>query len=128
VALHSKIKSIHFAISNFKNEPDALIIFDSDNLVHPNYLFNLNRYFQKGFKVVQTHMLSKNTDNTYARLDSIGHIYYTFYERLVKMQLGMSSAILGLGIAIDYELYKEINYKKTVGGFDKKLQSSWQEK
>jgi len=68
-------------------------------------------------------MLSKNTDNTYARLDSIGHIYYTFYERLVKMQLGMSSAILGLGIAIDYELYKEINYKKTVGGFDKKLQS-----
>jgi len=122
-ALHSKIKSIQFAISNFKNEPDAMIIFDSDNLVHPNYLKNLNEYFQRGFRVVQTHMLSKNTDNTYARLDSMGHIYYTFYERLVKMQLGMSSAILGLGIAIDFALYKEINYKNTVGGFDKKLQS-----
>jgi cellulose synthase/poly-beta-1,6-N-acetylglucosamine synthase-like glycosyltransferase len=122
-ALHSKIKSIQFAISNFKNEPDALIIFDSDNLVHPNYLKNLNQYFQRGFKVVQTHMLSKNTDNTYARLDSMGHIYYTFYERLVKMQLGMSSAILGLGIAIDFTLYKEISYQNTIGGFDKKLQS-----
>lgn len=122
-ALHSKIKSIQFAISNLKSEPDVLIIFDSDNLVHPNYLKNLNRYFQRGFKAVQTHMLSKNTDNTYARLDSMGHIYYTFYERLVKMQLGMSSAILGLGIAIDFVLYKEINYKNTIGGFDKKLQS-----
>lgn len=122
-ALHSKIKSIQFAISNFKNEPDALIIFDSDNLVHPNYLKNLNQYFQRGFRVVQTHMLSKNTDNTYARLDSMGHIYYTFHERLVKMQLGMSSAILGLGIAIEYALYKEISYQNTIGGFDKKLQS-----
>ncbi len=122
-ALHSKIKSIQFAISNLKSEPDALIIFDSDNLVHPNYLKNLNQYFQRGFKAVQTHMLSKNIDNTYARLDSMGHIYYTFYERLVKMQLGMSSAILGLGIAIDFVLYKEINYQNTIGGFDKKLQS-----
>jgi cellulose synthase/poly-beta-1,6-N-acetylglucosamine synthase-like glycosyltransferase len=122
-ALHSKNKSIQFAINHFKNEPDALIIFDSDNLVHPDYLKNLNRYFQRGFKVVQTHMLSKNTDNTYARLDSIGHIYYTFYERIVKMQLGMSSAILGLGVAIDFALYKEINYPNTLGGFDKKLQS-----
>ncbi len=122
VALHSKIKSIQLAISNFKNKHDALIIFDSDNLVHPNYLQNLNKYFQNGFKAVQTHMLSKNIENTYARLDSIGHIYYTFYERQVKMKIGMSSSILGLGIAIDYELYKEINYQKIVSAFDKKLQ------
>ncbi len=122
-ALHSKIKSIQFAIDHFTNPHDVLIIFDSDNLVHPLYLQNLNRYFQKGFRVVQTHMLSKNIDNTYARLDSMGHIYYTFYERQVKMQLGMSSAILGLGIALDFNLYKEINYKNVVGGFDKKLQA-----
>jgi len=123
VALHSKIKSIQFAINNFIQAPDVLIIFDSDNLVHPDYLKNLNQYFQKGFKAVQTHMLSKNIHNTYARLDSIGHIYYTFYERQVKMQLGLSSAILGLGIALDFDLYKEINYQAVIGGFDKKLQS-----
>ncbi len=122
-ALHSKIKSAQYAIDNFIRQPDTLIIFDSDNLVHPMYLQNLNRYFQAGFRVVQTHMLSKNIDNTYARLDSMGHIYYTFYERQVKMGLGMSSAILGLGIALDFKLYKEISYANTIGGFDKKLQS-----
>ncbi len=126
VALHSKIKSIQYAISNFTHDHDALIIFDTDNLVHPQYLKNLNEYFQKGFRVVQTHMLSKNIENSYARLDSMGHIYYTFYERQVKMQLGLSSAILGLGVAVDYKLYQEIIYENTIeaiGGFDKKLQS-----
>lgn len=122
-ALNSKIKSIQFATDNFKRKHDAIIIFDSDNLVHPDYLKNLNKYFQRGFRVVQTHMLSKNIDNTYARLDSIGHIYYTFYERKIKMQLGLTSAILGLGIAVDLDLYKEIKYDDTIGGFDKKLQA-----
>lgn len=122
-ALHSKIRSIQYAIDHFTTEPDVMIIFDSDNLVHPDYLWNLAGYYQQGFRVVQTHMLSKNTDTTYAQLDSVGHIYYTFFERKSKMALGLSSSILGLGISLDYDLYKEINYKNTVGGFDKKLQA-----
>ena len=122
-ALHSKIKSINYALSNFIKPHKVMVIFDSDNLVHPDYFQNLHPYFEKGFKVVQTHMLSKNTESTFARLDSVGHIYYTFIERKVKMQLGLHSAILGLGIALDTELYKEIAYRDTIGGFDKKLQS-----
>lgn len=122
-ALHSKIKSINYAIDHFIQSHQAMIIFDSDNLVHPDYLQKLHYYFTKGFKVVQTHMLSKNIASTYAKLDSVGHIYYTFTERKVKMDLGLHSAILGLGIALDTELYKEIRYKNTIGGFDKKLQS-----
>jgi cellulose synthase/poly-beta-1,6-N-acetylglucosamine synthase-like glycosyltransferase len=121
-AFHAKIRSIKFAVDNFKRKHDVIVIFDSDNLVHPDYFKHLNAYFQRGFKVVQTHMLSKNIDNTYAKLDSIGHIYNTFLERQVKMELGMSSAILGLGIALDLDLYKEIMYKDGLGGFDKKLQ------
>lgn len=120
---HAKIKSIHFAVSHFVRKHDALVIFDSDNLVHPNYLNVLNRYFQQGYRAVQTHMLSKNTSTVYSRLDSIGHIYHTFLERQMRMELGFSAHILGLGIAIDIELYKAIMYKDRLGGFDKKLQA-----
>lgn len=120
-ALHAKTKSIQYAIDHFVQDPDVMIIFDSDNLVHPKYLLHLNGYFQHGFRVVQTHMLSKNTDTVYAQLDSVGHIYYTFLERTSKMALGMSSSILGLGIALDFKLY-QVTYKKAPGGFDKKLQ------
>ena len=122
IPFHSKIKSIHFAVKSFERKHDALIIFDSDNLVHPKYLSTLNEYFQRGFRAVQTHMLSKNIDSTYAKLDSVGHIYHTFLERQMKMDLGLTSAILGLGIAIDLVLYNEIMYSNQLGGFDKKLQ------
>ncbi len=122
VPFHAKIKSIHFAVKSFERKHDALIIFDSDNLVHPKYLSTLNSYFQRGFRAVQTHMLSKNIDSTYAKLDSVGHIYHTFLERQIKMDLGLTSAILGLGIAIDLDLYNEIMYTNQLGGFDKKLQ------
>ncbi len=122
IAFHAKIKSIHFAVKSFVRKHDALIIFDSDNLVHPKYLSTLNNYFQRGFRAVQTHMLSKNIDSTYAKLDSVGHIYHTFLERQIKMDLGLTSAILGLGIAIDLNLYNEIMYTNQLGGFDKKLQ------
>lgn len=122
-ALHAKIKSIKLGVDSFVRNHDVLVVFDADNLVHPEYLKNLNEYFKQGFKVVQTHMLSKNTDSVYAKLDSIGHIYNTFVEREAKMRLGQSSSILGLGIAIETTIYKQVMYKDGLGGFDKKLQA-----
>jgi len=120
---HSKINSIKFAVDSFKLKHDVLVIFDSDNLLHPKYFYYLNEYYQRGFEAVQTHMLSKNTRSVYAKLDSIGHIYNTFIERQAKMEMGLSSSILGLGISLKTELYKEVMYKDSLGGFDKKLQS-----
>jgi cellulose synthase/poly-beta-1,6-N-acetylglucosamine synthase-like glycosyltransferase len=122
-ALHAKIKSIKYAVDRFIRQHEVMVVFDSDNLVHPDYLKKLNEYFCCGFKAVQTHMLSKNTETVYARLDSIGHIYNTFVERQSRMELGLSSSILGLGIAIDTNLYKQVMYKDSLGGFDKKLQA-----
>jgi cellulose synthase/poly-beta-1,6-N-acetylglucosamine synthase-like glycosyltransferase len=120
---NAKIKSIQFAVENFKQEHDALVIFDSDNLAHPDYFSVLNKYFQQGYKAVQTQMLSKNTQTVYAKLDSMGHIYYSFLDRKSRMELGLSSHILGLGIAVDCKLYDQIMYKDRLGGFDKKLQA-----
>jgi cellulose synthase/poly-beta-1,6-N-acetylglucosamine synthase-like glycosyltransferase len=123
VDFHAKIKSIQYAVEHFKSQHEALVIFDSDNLVHPDYFTTLNQYFRQGYRAVQTQMLSKNTDSIFAKLDSIGHIYQSFTERQVRMELGLSACILGLGIAIETRLYKEIMYTDGLGGFDKKLQA-----
>lgn len=122
-ALHAKIKSIRHSVNNFHRPHDVMIIFDSDNLVHPEYLEVLNHYFQRGYRAVQTHMLSKNFDTVYAKLDSVGHIFNNFTERTSRMDMGFSSCILGLGIAVETKLYGEIMYKDGLGGFDKKLQA-----
>lgn len=121
--LNSKIKSIDYAINNFKQEHDALVIFDSDNLAHPDFMHILNLYFKQGFRAVQTSLQAKNTDTVFSRMDSIGDIYYNFTEREIRMEMGVSSAIWGLGIAIETSLYKEIIYQHFLGGFDKRIQA-----
>jgi len=126
--LDSKISSISFALDSFRREHDALVIFDSDNLVHPRFLFELNQYFQRGYRVVQSNLQPKNVDSIYARLDTIGNTFFNFTEREARMELGISSAIWGLGIAIDVKLYKNIIYRHHLGGFDKKVQASLIEK
>jgi cellulose synthase/poly-beta-1,6-N-acetylglucosamine synthase-like glycosyltransferase len=123
VDLNSKIKSIDYAIDHFRKQHDALVIFDPDNLVHPQFLYIVNQYFQKGYRAVQANLKPKNTDSVYARLDSIGDTFYNFTEREIRMELGLSSAIWGLGICIETILYKEIIYDNHLGGFDKRIQA-----
>jgi len=123
VPLNSKIRSIHYAIDKFINKHDAIIIFDADNVIHPSFLGIVNQYFQKGFKVVQADFKPKNTDTDFARMDAIGDMFNFFIERQSRMWAGLSAAIWGSGVAIDYNLYKEVEYSSFLGGFDKKLQS-----
>ncbi len=122
-ALHSKIKSIQHAISNFTKKHDAIIIFDSDNLVHPLFMDTMNKHFQKGYRVVQANFKPKNLDTDYARMDAIGDMFNFFVERESRMYLGLSSAIWGSGVAVDYDLYTRVSYNNFLGGFDKKLQA-----
>lgn len=122
-ALHSKIKSIHYALSRFERKHDAVIILDADNLIHPAFLQVMNMYFQKGYKVVQADFKPKNTDTHYARMDAIGDMFNFFLEREAREWLNMSVAIWGSGVAIDLDLYQEVQYADFLGGFDKKLQS-----
>ncbi|WP_341836301.1 glycosyltransferase [Chitinophaga pollutisoli] len=121
--LNAKIRSIDFAIQQFEKEHDVIVILDADNLLHPDYLQVLNGYFAKGYRAVQTNMLAKNTDSAYACLDAAGNYFYNFIDRRMRMELGCSANIWGLGIAMELSLYRSIIYRNFLGGFDKKIQA-----
>lgn len=121
--LNAKIRSIDHAINNFDEAHDVLIILDADNLLHPDYLSVLNTYFNKGYRAVQTNMLAKNNDSTYAKLDAAGNYFSNFTDRRMRMEMGLSANIWGLGIALETSLYKEVVYQNFLGGFDKKIQA-----
>lgn len=123
VPLNAKIRSIDHAINNFDQEHDVLIILDADNLIHPRYLEVLNGYFNRGYRAVQTNMLAKNQDSVYAQLDAAGNYFYNFTDRRMRMELGLSANIWGLGIAMETSLYKAVIYRNFLGGFDKKIQA-----
>lgn len=124
-ALHSKTKSIRYALQHFKDTDEVLVIFDPDNLVHPQFLEVLNNWYNRGYKAVQGNLSSKNTEGTYEKMDSIGAIFNTFIDRDSRTALGLSVNIWGTGVSVDRKLYEKIIYdsRSQVGGFDKRMQS-----
>jgi len=122
-ALHSKIKSIRFALAHLVREPDAVVVFDSDNLAHPNYLTEVNHFFNAGYLAVMGHIKAKKPQGSYAQLDSAGEIYTNFMYRKASMALGASANIDGKGLAVDFRVYQTIDYEHLLGGFDKKVQA-----
>ncbi|WP_069659961.1 glycosyltransferase [Arcticibacter eurypsychrophilus] len=123
--LASNVKSHFYAIDRFVRKHDRLTIIDSDNLVHPEYLNQLNTCFDQGFQAVQGLREAKNLDTTYSCLDAARDIYYHFYDGKVLFGLGSSATLSGSGMAFTVDLYRDCLENKEVSGagFDKVLQS-----
>ncbi len=122
--LGSNTRSHFYAIRNFKRAHDVLTIIDSDNLADPDYLDELNKYFDAGFSAVQGVRKAKNLDTTYACLDAARDIYYHFYDGEVLFADGSSATLAGSGMAFKTSLYRECleHLDVTGAGFDKVLQ------
>jgi cellulose synthase/poly-beta-1,6-N-acetylglucosamine synthase-like glycosyltransferase len=104
--LRLKVKSIQYAMDRLVEPPDYVVIFDADNLAHPDFLLQLKPWIQSGFRCVQGQRTAKNLDTTYAALDSLGEHYKNYLEREVPFRLGASAVISGSGMATEKELYQ----------------------
>ncbi|MCC7244458.1 MAG: glycosyltransferase, partial [Saprospiraceae bacterium] len=104
--LRLKAKSIIHAMDNFKQAHDFVAVFDADNLAHPDFLQEINRYANAGYQCIQGQRTAKNLDTTYAALDSMGEHYKNYLERYVPYLLGGSSVISGSGMATETTLYR----------------------
>lgn len=124
--LASNTRSHFYAIQRFIRPHERLTIIDSDNLVDPEYLNELNRYFAQGFTAVQGIREAKNLDTTFSCLDAARDIYYHFYDGKVLFEVGSSATLAGSGMAFTTELYRaSLEHLDVTGaGFDKVLQNA----
>ncbi len=122
--LSSNTRSHFYAINRFKRAHNRITIIDSDNLAEPEYLDELNVYFDNGFSAVQGLRSAKNLDTIIACLDAARDIYYHFYSGKILFQAGSSATLDGSGMAFTTSLYKECleHLDITGAGFDKILQ------
>ncbi|KIO78778.1 hypothetical protein TH53_01415 [Pedobacter lusitanus] len=123
--LASNTRSHLYAIAHFKRAHELLTIIDSDNLTDPEYLNELNQFFDQGFEAVQGVRAAKNLNTTFACLDAARDIYYHFYDGEVLFELGSSATLAGSGMAFKTSLYSSCfdNLDITGAGFDKVLQA-----
>jgi cellulose synthase/poly-beta-1,6-N-acetylglucosamine synthase-like glycosyltransferase len=105
--LRLKAKSIIHAMENYKRQHDFTVVFDADNLAHPEFLSEINKYANSGFRSIQGQRTAKNLDSTIAAADSLGELYKNFIERYAPYLNGGSAVISGSGMAVETNLYWE---------------------
>lgn len=113
-ALNLKAKSIIHAVENFVRPHEYTVILDADNVVKPNFLQEINRYANQGYRSIQGQRTAKNLDTVYACADATGEFYKNYIERYVPYLIGSSSVISGSGMAVETELYKGYLYGKDI--------------
>jgi cellulose synthase/poly-beta-1,6-N-acetylglucosamine synthase-like glycosyltransferase len=124
--LASNTRSHFFAINNFHRAHERLAIIDSDNLVDPEFINELNIFFDQGFEAVQGVRKAKNLDSVYSCLDAARDIYYHHYDGQLLFDAGSSATLSGSGMAFTVDLYKRTlgHLDITGAGFDKILQNA----
>lgn len=119
----TKSKALNKAMATLDRDYDIAVVLDADNLMANDFLKKINAAFEHGFIAVQGHRTAKNTNNSWAVLDAISEEINNNIFRKGHRVLGLSSAIIGSGMAFKYAYFKSLMATVTaVGGFDKEIE------
>lgn len=109
VNVKAKVKSkgdvLKYAFNKYKNSDyDAYVVFDADNVVHPNFLSRMNDAIEAGYEVAEGFRDSKNLDDNWLS-GSYSLFYYiqNFFFNRSRMNVGLSSSINGTGFMVKRE-------------------------
>lgn len=119
----TKSKALNKAMAALERDYDIAVVLDADNVMANDFLKKVNAAFEHNFVAVQGHRTAKNTNNSWAILDAISEEINNNIFRKGHRVLGLSSAIIGSGMAFRYQYFKELMSTVTaVGGFDKEIE------
>lgn len=119
----TKAKALNHAIDQLSSVYDIAVVLDADNFMVSDFLSQVNIAFDGGICALQGHRTAKNTDTPLAVLDAISEEINNHIFRKGHLAAGLSSAIIGSGMAFEYEQFKRnMANVNAVGGFDKQLE------
>ncbi|WP_205783254.1 glycosyltransferase [Flagellimonas allohymeniacidonis] len=119
----TKSKALNKAMDVIGDDYDIALVLDADNVMERGFLEKVNASFNQGYKVVQGHRIAKNVNTSFAVLDAISEEINNHIFRKGHRVLGLSSALIGSGMAFNYHFFKTTMGKvNAVGGFDKELE------
>lgn len=119
----TKSKALNKAMEVIGDDYHVALVLDADNVMEFDFIEQINNSFNKGYKVVQGHRIAKNQNTPMAILDAISEEVNNHIFRKGHRVLGLSSALIGSGMAFDYHFFKSTMAKvNAIGGFDKELE------
>ena len=122
----TKAKSLQYAILNLPEFKiyDIALILDADNIVEQEFLAKVNDAFETAAtKAIQMHRISRNRDTNVAVLGAIFEEINNAIFRRGHINVGLSSALAGSGVAYDFAWFKANVMKARTAGEDKELEA-----
>lgn len=119
----SKAAALNLAIAEQGDDIfDIVVIMDADNTTTPDFLRRLNDAYDSGILAMQAHRTAKVVKTDVAILDRVSEEINNSIYREGHVRAGLSSALIGSGMAFDYEWFAENISKVTSAGEDKELE------
>jgi cellulose synthase/poly-beta-1,6-N-acetylglucosamine synthase-like glycosyltransferase len=121
--ISTKAKALNKAFELIEKPYEIAVILDADNIMKNDFLSLINAAFQSGCYAIQGHRTAKNRNTRFAILDAISEEVNNHVMRKGQVAVGLSSAIIGSGMAFSYRYLKQVMAEiNAVGGFDKELE------
>lgn len=109
--------AIEWMLSNLWKHPreyDGIVIFDADNLCHPDFLMYMNEDLSNGHRVIQGYLDTKNpSDSWVSASNAINYWFCNRMWQLPRYNLGLSNFLGGTGMCFDAKLLKEMGWGAT---------------
>ncbi len=119
----TKVKALRTALEQLPEAYDIAVILDADNVMEDQFLHKINQAHHQGFEVIQARRAAKNLNTSFAVLDALSEIINNHIHRKGSQALGLSSPLIGSGMAFPYRVLKNALLEiQAVGGFDRELQ------
>jgi len=119
----TKSKALNKAMSQLTKDYDVAIILDADNIMEQDFIEKINNAMLAGNTIIQGHRTAKNLNSSFAILDAVSEEMNNNIFRKGHRNLGLSSAIIGSGMAFKYDFFKALMKNVTaIGGFDKEIE------
>ena len=121
--LSTKSKALNKAMEQLGDKYEIAVVLDADNVMKGDFLSRINAAFDKNCMAVQGHRTAKNMNTSLAILDAISEEINNHIFRKGHRVMGLSSAIIGSGMAFKYDFFKILMSDiKAIGGFDKEIE------
>lgn len=120
----SKARALNLAAKRLgPDAADLIAILDVDNIAAPDFLGKVNDAFCAGAGAVQGHRMALNRDTDTALLDAASEEINNAIFRQGHVALGLSSALIGSGMALDHKWFCAHIGRVSTAGEDKELEA-----
>ena len=100
--------ALHFLLDRIKENYDAYLVFDADNVVDPNYVREINKTFSDGYDIVTSYRNSKNYgDNWISAGYGLWFLREAQYLNRPRAVLGISCGVAGTGFLFSRRILEQ---------------------